>query len=82
MEEDNFTMNYMNLEKIGESIKKYRKVKGWKQDELAKHSGVPMTTIAKIEAGFIKNPSIEKMAKIAKALEIRIENLIYEEDEK
>jgi transcriptional regulator with XRE-family HTH domain len=66
----------MNLEKIGATIKNFRKEKGWRQDELAEHSGVPMSTITKIEAGFIKNPSIEKMAKIAKALGITVDELI------
>lgn len=70
----------MNLERIGKTIKKFRKEKGWRQDELAEKSGVPMSTITKIEAGFIKNPSIEKMAKIAKALEITVDELIYEEE--
>lgn len=70
----------MNLEKIGATIKKFRNEKEWRQDEFAEHSEVPMSTITKIEAGVIKNPSIEKMAKIAKALGITVDELISEEE--
>lgn len=66
----------MDISTIGQTIKKLRNEKGWSQDELARIAGVPFTTVAKIETGVIKNPSIEKMAKIAKALGVKVDELI------
>jgi transcriptional regulator with XRE-family HTH domain len=61
---------------IGKNIKKYRIRQGLSQEDFAKKSGVKYTTLTKIESNVIKKPSVIVMAKIAKALNVNIEDLI------
>ena len=61
---------------IGENIKKRRTKLGLSQEDFAQKSGVKYTTLTKIESGVIKTPSVVIMAKIAKALDVAIEDLI------
>lgn len=61
---------------IGENIKKYRTKLGITQDDLVRKSGVKHTTLTKIEGNFVKKPSVQMIAKIAKALGVSIEELI------
>ena len=61
---------------IGENVKKYRTKQGLSQEDFAKKSGVKYTTLTKIESSVIKKPSVIVMAKIAKALNVNIEDLI------
>lgn len=58
------------------NLVKFRKQKGWSQEKLAVESGISYNTIIKIERGGIKNPKIETVMKLAKALNVKIENLI------
>jgi len=60
----------------GKKIKKLRTGPGSSQDELACKADVPYTTLTKIETGVIKKPSVYVVAKIAKALNISIKELI------
>lgn len=60
---------------IAKQLKKHRKNKGWSQDKLAKESGVPYTTVTKIEIGAIKNPSSNKISKLASALGVQVEEI-------
>ncbi len=46
------------------------------QDEFARKADVPYTILTKIETGVIKKPSVFVMTKIAKALDVNIEDLI------
>jgi len=61
---------------IGENIKKRRTKVGLSQEDFAQKSGVKYTTLTKIETGVIKKPSVVLVAKIAKALDVSIEDLI------
>jgi len=61
---------------IGENIKKRRTKQGLSQEDFAKKSGVKYTTLTKIESGVIKTPSVVIVAKIAKALDVSIEDLL------
>ncbi len=61
---------------IGENVKKYRTKQGLSQEDFANKSGVKYTTLTKIESNVIKKPSVIIMAKIAKALNVNIEDLI------
>ena len=61
---------------LGQKIQKLRKEKGLSQDELARKADIPYTTLTKIEIGVIKKPSVFAVAKIAKALDIDINDLI------
>ena len=61
---------------VAENIKKYRKLAGISQDQLSKKADLAFHTIAKIEAGSTPNPTIETVAKIAKALEVSVDDLL------
>lgn len=61
---------------LSENLRKLRENKGLSQDRLAKLADVANNTIIKIEQGENKNPTLETLKKIAKALEISIDELI------
>jgi transcriptional regulator with XRE-family HTH domain len=61
---------------IGDKIQKTRNDKGITQEALAQLAGVPYTTLAKIESGQVKNPTINTLIKIAAALKITLDDLI------
>ena len=61
---------------IGENIKKVRNKLGLTQDDLVRKSGVKYTTLTKIESNIVIKPSVQTVAKIAKALDIPIEKLL------
>ena len=66
----------MKVERIGQVIRRFREAKDWTLEDLARAADIPVSTITKIEHGDIKNPSIEKIAKIAKALDVSVDELI------
>lgn len=61
---------------LGENIRKVRKKRKLTQDKLARLADIPYTTLTKIETGVIKRPSVQAVAKIAKALDITLDELI------
>jgi transcriptional regulator with XRE-family HTH domain len=61
---------------IGDNIKKLRKKTKLTQDGLARKADIPYTTLTKIESNVVKNPSVQTIAKIAKALSVNMEELI------
>ncbi len=63
---------------IGDNIKKFRKKRSLSQDKLARAADIPYTTLIKIESNIVKKPSVQNIAKIARALNISIEKLIEE----
>ena len=67
-----------NNETIGDKIKLLRNKQGLTQDELARKSDLPYTTLTKIETNVITKPSIQTVAKIAKGLDITIDKLVNE----
>lgn len=58
------------------NLKKIRIEKGWSQERLAREAGISYQTLIKIERGGIKNPKIETLIKLSKALGIQIEQLL------
>lgn len=62
---------------IGRTIKKLREEKSISQKDLAKMAGISYSTLTKIETGVIISPKIEKLILLAKALEVKIDDLIY-----
>ncbi|MCF7874217.1 MAG: helix-turn-helix domain-containing protein [Candidatus Omnitrophica bacterium] len=58
------------------NLVKIRKKKKLTQRQLAKKSGVSYNTIIKMERGGIKNPKIETAIKLAKALKVKIDDLV------
>jgi transcriptional regulator with XRE-family HTH domain len=61
---------------IGENIKRVRNKLGLTQDDLVRKSGVKHTTLTKIESNVVVKPSVQTVAKIAKALGIQMEELM------
>ena len=61
---------------IGENIKRVRNKLGLTQDDLVRKSGVKHTTLTKIESNVVVKPSVQTVAKIAKALGVPMEDLI------
>ena len=55
---------------------KLREEKGWSREKLAVESNVSYNTIVKIEYGGIKNPKIETVIKLAKALGVSLDKLV------
>ena len=52
-----------------------RETKGLSQEKLARLSDVANNTIVKIEAGKNQNPTLETLRKIAKALDVSLDDL-------
>jgi transcriptional regulator with XRE-family HTH domain len=65
-----------NNKTIGDKIKQLRNKQRLTQDELARKSDLPYTTLTKIETNVITKPSIQTVAKIAKGLGIGIDDLM------
>jgi transcriptional regulator with XRE-family HTH domain len=63
---------------LGKNIKKIRQKRKLTQDKLARLADVPYTSLTKIETAVIKRPSVQVVAKIAKALNITIDELVNE----
>ncbi len=61
---------------IGKNIKRYRNNLGISQDRSSKLADVIYNTIIKIESGVNKNPTIQTVVKITKALNIKMDDLI------
>ncbi len=66
----------MESNQLGQKIKKLRQKLGLSQDDFARKVDVPYTTLTKVETGVIKKPSVFVVSKIAKALNVDIEELI------
>ncbi len=64
------------LPAIAKNIKKYREKLGISQDKLSKLAGVTLHTLTKIETGATPDPRIETLKKIAKGLNVKVDNLI------
>ncbi len=61
---------------IADNIRKARKKQGLSQDKPAREAGVAYNTVVKIESGENKNPTIETLRSIAKALDVSVDDLI------
>ena len=61
---------------IGENIKRVRNKLGLTQDDLVRKSGVKYTTLTKIESNVVVKPSVQTVAKIARALGVPMEDLV------
>ena len=66
----------VNNSVISKNIKKYRNKLGVSQDRLSKLADVTYNTIIKIESGANKNPTIDTLSKIAKALKVGVDDLL------
>ena len=64
------------LSTIAKNIKKYRDKLGVSQDKLSKLADVTLHTLTKIETGATPDPRIETLKKIAKGLNVSVDDLI------
>ena len=66
----------MSNNKIAENLKRLRDKKGYSLEKVARLADLSLNTIVKIENGVNQNPTIETLTKIAKALEVGVDDLI------
>ena len=59
----------------GERIRKLRRAKGWRQIDLAQHSGVHEVHISDLERG-AREPGLRTLRKIATALDVTLSDLL------
>ena len=62
--------------KIAKNLKKIRQDKAISQDRLSKLADLSLNTVVTVESGVNPNPTIETLTKIAKALEVGVDDLI------
>lgn len=62
--------------KIAKNLKKIRQDRGISQDRLSKLADLSLNTIVTVESGVNPNPTIETLTKIAKALNVGVDDLI------
>ena len=62
--------------KIAKNLKKIRQDKGISQDRLSKLADLSLNTVVTVESGVNPNPTIQTLTKIAKALEVGVDDLI------
>jgi len=62
--------------RISENLKKLRDKRGYSLEKVARIADLSLNTIVKIENGVNQNPTIETLNKIAKALEVGVDDLI------
>jgi transcriptional regulator with XRE-family HTH domain len=63
------------LSKLGDNIRKYRKAKGWSQEELAFQADLDRTYIGSMERGE-RNVAVLNLVKIAKVLGVGVRELV------
>lgn len=61
---------------LSKNLKKLREQKGLSQDRLAKLADIANNTIIKIEQGENINPTLDTLRKLAKALDVSVDDLI------
>ncbi len=61
---------------IAKNVKRIRAEKGYSLERVARLADLSLSTVVKVEDGTNKNPTIDTLSKIAKALEIGVDDLI------
>ena len=64
------------MSSITKNLRKLREAKRLSQEKLARLADVANNTIVKIEAGKNQNPTLDTLKKIAKALDVSVDELI------
>ncbi len=64
------------MSNITKTLRKLREAKGLSQEKLARLADVANNTIIKIESGKNQNPTLKTLQKIAKVLDITIDDLV------
>ena len=66
----------MSNNKLAENSKKLRAKKGLSLEKIARLADLSLNTVVKVENGVNTNPTIETRTKIAKVLEVGVDDLI------
>ena len=61
---------------LAKNITRLRKARGLSQEKLARLADVANNTLIKMESGENHNPTLETLKKVAKALEVSVDELI------
>jgi len=61
-----------------DNLRKLRTKKGLSQEKLARLADISLNTLTKIESGFAKKPTIQTVVKLAKALDVSLDELVKE----
>lgn len=61
---------------LAKNITRLRKTKGLSQEKLARLADVANNTLIKMESGENQNPTLDTLKKVAKALEVSVDELI------
>lgn len=64
------------MSSIGKNIKRLRNEKNISQDKLSKLADISLNTVVKLELDQSPNPTLDTLKKIAKSLDISIDDLI------
>jgi XRE family transcriptional regulator, master regulator for biofilm formation len=62
--------------KISSNIKKLRTERGYSLEKVAHLADLSLNTVMRVESGVNKNPTIETLTKIAKALSVGVDDLV------
>ncbi len=65
-----------NNQNLAKNIERLRKVKRLSQEKLARLADVANNTLIKMESGENNNPTLETLKKVAKALDVSVDDLI------
>ena len=65
-----------NNQNLSKNVKRLREAKGLSQEKLARLADVANNTLIKMETGENKNPTLETLKRVAKALEVGVDDLI------
>lgn len=66
------------METIGQKVRAFRKKLDMTQEELSRKAEIPYATLMKIEGDNVKNPTILTIQKIAKALEVTVDEILID----
>jgi transcriptional regulator with XRE-family HTH domain len=64
------------MSKIGNTLKRLRKQRGWTQEALARRARLALVTIGQIEADMRRTPTLDTRKKLAKALKVPVTELL------
>jgi len=65
-----------NNQNLANNIKKLREAKELSQEKLARLADVANNTLIKMESGENQNPTLDTLKKVAKALDVSVDDLI------
>jgi transcriptional regulator with XRE-family HTH domain len=63
---------------LAQNIKRYRTAKKLSQEQLAQKAGITFSTLAKLESGANRNPTVHTLQQIARALGVSLDELMKE----